>query len=211
MLSALVAAAIAAEDKQREERRDQLQVGRDAMNQVLEIIGAQQELANERPPLEECDATQIIAQNASIALHSGDGSSISFSIPAAPHPIVANRLLLSQVIGNLFSNAAEAIVAAGGSGNITVTVDDQAGGIVEIVIRDTGEGFDPMGAPQLFQRGFSTRPQKSGGLGLHWCANSMVAMEGSLRLESNGVGMGAVARLTLKAPSAVSQSEDLAA
>jgi signal transduction histidine kinase len=210
-LSAFVAAAIAAEDRQRQDRRDQLQVGRDAMNQVLEIIGAQQELANERPPLEECDATQIIARNATIAVHSGDGASISFNFPARPHPVMANRLLLSQVIGNLFSNAAEAIIAIGGSGNITVNIENRAQDEVEIAIRDTGEGFDPANAPQLFQRGFSTRAQKSGGLGLHWCANSMVAMQGSLRLDSDGIGMGAVARLTLKAPLAQARLEELAA
>ena len=45
------------------------------------------------------------------------------AFPAKPHPVLANRLLLSQVVGNLFSNAAEAIVAAGGSGNITVTIE----------------------------------------------------------------------------------------
>ncbi len=210
-LSAFVAAAIAAEDQQRQDRRDQLQIGRDAMNQVLEIIGAQQELANERPPLEECDATQIIARNATIALHSGDGSSISFNFPARPHPVLANRLLLSQVIGNLFSNAAEAIIAAGGSGNITVSIEDRPEGAVEIAIHDTGEGFDPATAAQLFQRGFSTRAQKSGGLGLHWCANSMIAMQGSLRLDSDGIGRGAVARLTLQAPSVREQLEELAA
>ncbi|MEO5493849.1 MAG: CHASE4 domain-containing protein [Sphingomonas sp.] len=193
-------AALDAEDRQRAERRDQLQVGRDAMRQVLEIIGAQQQLAHERPPLEECDATPIIAQNATIARHSGGATSIMFSFPAKSHKVVANRLLLSQVVGNLFSNAAEAIAAAGGSGNITVTIDDTPDGHVEIAIRDTGEGFDNADAPNLFQRGFSTREHKSGGFGLHWCANSMAAMDGSLRLESDGAGLGAVARLELRAP-----------
>lgn len=204
-------AALDAEDRQRAERRDQLQVGRDAMRQVLEIIGAQQQLAHERPPLEECDATQIIAQNATIARHSGDGASIAFSFPAKSHPVLAARLLLSQVVGNLFSNAAEAIVATGGSGNITVTIDDIADGHVEIAIRDTGEGFAPADAPNLFQRGFSTREHKSGGFGLHWCANSMTAMDGSLRLESDGAGLGAVARLVLRGPVAGKGSADLAA
>jgi signal transduction histidine kinase len=181
------------------------------MRQVLEIIGAQQQLAHERPPLEECDATQIIAQNATIARHSGAATSIVFSFPAKSHPVLANRLLLSQVVGNLFSNAAEAIAAAGGSGNITVTIDDTADGHVEIAIRDTGEGFDPSQAPNLFQRGFSTREHKSGGFGLHWCANSMTAMDGSLRLESDGVALGAVARLVLRAPAVEAIRTDVAA
>jgi len=210
-LVAFATAALDAEDRQRAERRAQLQVGRDAMRQVLEIIGAQQRLAHERPPLEECDATQIIAQNATIARHAGGAASIMFGFPAKPHPVLANRVLLSQVVGNLFSNAAEAIAAAGGSGNITVTIDDIADHQVEIAIRDTGEGFAPADAPNLFQRGFSTRAHKSGGLGLHWCANSMTAMDGSLRLESDGVGLGAVARLVLKAPAAEVVKTDVAA
>ncbi|MDB5680888.1 MAG: histidine kinase, partial [Sphingomonas bacterium] len=87
-LVAFTNAALDAEDRQRAERRDQLQVGRDAMRQVLEIIGAQQQLAHERPPLEECDATQIIAQNATIARHSGAATSIVFSFPAKSHPVL---------------------------------------------------------------------------------------------------------------------------
>lgn len=210
-LASFVAAALEAEDRQRQDRRDQLEVGRDAMRQVLDIIGAQQQLAHERPPLEECDVTQIIAQNATIALHSGRGTSIAFNFPAKPHPVMANRVLLSQVVGNLFSNAAEAIAAAGGSGSINVTVGASPDGRVEIAIQDTGEGFDPARVQQLFQRGYSTRDHKSGGLGLHWCANSMTAMEGALNIESDGVGRGATARLTLKAPVREQDKADLAA
>ena len=210
-LVSFVAAAFDAEDRQREDRRDQLEIGRDAMRQVLEIIGAQQQLAHERPPLEECDVSQIIAQNATIARHSGGGASIAFNFPARAQLVMANRVLLSQVVGNLFSNAADSIVAAGGSGSINVTIGAVADGRVEIAIQDSGEGFEPARAPQLFQRGFSTRAHKSGGLGLHWCANSMTAMEGSLSLESDGVGLGATARLTLKAPALKENRTDLAA
>jgi signal transduction histidine kinase len=210
-LVSFLAAAFDAEDRQRQDRRDQLEIGRDAMRQVLEIIGAQQQLAHERPPLEECDATQIIAQNATIARHSGSASSIAFNFPAKSHIVMANRVLLSQVVGNLFSNAADAIAAAGGSGSINVTIAETSGGRVEIAIQDSGEGFDAGNAPQLFQRGFSTRDHKSGGLGLHWCANSVTAMEGSLSLESDGVGLGATARLVLKAPARDQARADLAA
>lgn len=210
-LVSFLAAAFDAEDRQRDDRSSQLEVGRDAMRQVLEIIGAQQQLAHERPPLEECDATQIIAQNATIARHSGDGASIAFNFPAKTHQVLANRVLLSQVVGNLFSNAADAISAAGGSGSINVTITETKDGHVEIAIHDTGEGFDPSGAAQLFQRGFSTREHKSGGFGLHWCANSVNAMDGSLSLESDGVGRGATARLLLRGPMRAAAEADLAA
>ena len=209
-LAAFVAAAVEAEQAERAERLSQLHAGRDAMRHVLEIIGMQQAQAHERPPLDPCDATEIIAQNATIARYSSD-LSIAFAFPSRPWPVMANRLILSQVIGNLFGNAAEAIAATGtNSGSITVTVEDMADGI-RIAIRDDGEGFAADVGATLFQRGFSTRAHKSGGLGLHWCANSMNAMEGSLRLESEGKGRGAVAILTLQAAAAPDTAASIAA
>ncbi|CAN5252351.1 hypothetical protein BH10PSE14_BH10PSE14_12440 [soil metagenome] len=195
-LLAFVAAAIEAEARDRATRREQLQVGREAMSQVLDIIGGQQQAAHERPELAACDVTDIIARNATIARYSG-GVSIAFSFPSRPCQVMASRVILSQVIGNIFSNAAEAIAATGSqSGSIRVTIEER-GGQARIAIRDDGEGFAPDQMPELFQRGFSTRAHKSGGLGLHWCANSMGAMHGDMRLESEGRGRGAVAILTL--------------
>lgn len=197
-LAAFVAAALEGEARARQERNAQMEMGRDALHNVLEIIGRQQEQAHERPPLDSCDVTDIVARNATIARYSVP-SSIAFHFPSRPCWVMANRVLLSQVIGNLFANAAEAIAATGREGgSISVTIREQDGK-VEVSIRDDGEGFDPETAPQLFQRGFSTRVQKSGGLGLHWCANSMVAMGGSLTLKSDGKGNGARAVLVLQA------------
>jgi len=210
-LLAFLVAAFEAVERERADRRDQLGVGRAALRQVLEIIGEQQEAANERPALASCDVSEIIAQNATIARHSGQNS-VAFSFPSRPHLVLANRVILSQVVGNLFANAAEAIAATGrGGGSIAVSVQ-QKGQRVEIVIRDDGEGFDAALTPTLFQRGFSTRAHKSGGLGLHWCANSMLAMDGALNLQSDGKGRGARALLTLgAAPAAAAAVDDLAA
>jgi len=197
-LVAFLATALNAEAQARDENRRQLQVGREAMSHVLEIIGQQQSAAHERPALEACDVTDLVAQNAAIARYSG-GLSIAFNFPAQPHHAMATRVILSQVIGNLFANAGEAIAATGrNAGSISVTIYESKGR-TEIRIRDDGEGFASENAPTFFQRGFSTRAHKSGGLGLHWCANSMTAMEGSLRLESEGKGKGAVAILSLRA------------
>lgn len=195
-LAAFLAAALTSEAQAREDRKEQLGIGRDALHNVLEIIGRQQEQAHERPPLDTCDVTDVVARNATIARYSG-ASSIAFHFPSKPHWVLANRVLLSQVIGNLFSNAAEAIAATGREGGSIAVSIRELGDRVEIRITDDGEGFDPAATPQLFQRGFSTRPHKSGGLGLHWCANSMVAMGGSLTLESEGKGRGASAVLEL--------------
>jgi len=209
-LVAFLAAATNAVDAEREERKRQIDIGRQALHHVLEIIGQQQEVAHERPALDACDITDLVAQNATIARYSGE-SSIAFTFPSKPHWVLANRVILSQVIGNLFSNSAEAITATGRlSGSISVAIHEKQDRI-EIVLRDDGEGFDQANAPTLFQRGYSTRAHKSGGLGLHWCANSIVAMEGTLELRSEGPGTGARAVITLKAAPMMAEAKELAA
>lgn len=200
-LVAFVAAALEADRQDREARREGLETGRKALHNVLEIIGQQQEQAHEKPPLSLVDLSDVVAQNATIARYSGDAS-IAFVFPSIPHWAMANRVILSQVIGNLLANAGEAIVASGGEGGQITASIVEVGDRVELHIRDNGEGFAPENEPRFFQRGYSTRAHKSGGLGLHWCANAMLAMGGSLRLESRGKGTGASAILTLPAPAA---------
>jgi two-component system, OmpR family, sensor kinase len=204
-LAAFVAQAVTALEEARGGHAARMTIGRTALRHVLDIIGAQQAAAHERPHLAPCDRTAIVAQNAAIARYAAGagagagGGDIAFSYPATPCAVRANRVILSQVIGNLFANAAEAVAASGRArGTITVTLAER-GDTVELRITDDGEGFDPAIGATLFQRGFSTRAHKSGGLGLHWCANSMAAMDGSLRLDSAGPGQGATATLTLAA------------
>jgi signal transduction histidine kinase len=207
-LAAFIHACLASMESARAEQVRQLDTGREALAQVLEIIGEQQAHTHRQMDVAPCDITDIIARNATIARYVG-GASIVFAFPAEPVLVLANRLILSQVVGNLFSNAAEAIAATGRqSGSITVTttkLDD----VVRVRICDDGEGFAPDDASLLFQRGFSSRTDKAGGLGLHWCANSMIAMRGSLQLGSEGRGRGAVAELTLPTPEGAGSTQSV--
>lgn len=194
-LAAYLMTAIDAVARARIERLAQFETGRAALANILDIIGGPQDMAVEAPILDRCDVTDLIARNGAIARY-GDGGSIAVSFPASPCWVRADRVILSQVIGNLFRNAVEAIAARGdGDGQVIVTVTD--GPEVTVTIADDGEGFDPADAPLLFQHGYSTRKAKAGGLGLHWCANWMVAMGGRLQLDSDGPGLGARAILTL--------------
>lgn len=190
-----VMAAIDAAARARVQRLAELETGRTALANVLDILG--DPASGDAPRVERCDVTDLIARNGAIARYGG-GPSIAVTFPARPCWVCANRVILSQVIGNLFRNATEAISARGGDGGqITVTLS-RGPSSVTVVIADDGEGFAPSLAPHLFQRGHSTRHAKSGGLGLHWCANAVAAMGGSLRLESDGTGLGANAILTLQ-------------
>lgn len=197
-LIAFVAAALAHEAAARAERQAQFEAGRDAMREALAIIGRQQVEAHERPHLAPCEVGELVAQNAAIARFAG-AVPVTLDLPEGTGWAIANRVVLSQVIGNLLANAVEAIAAAGkGHGRIDTSVLCD-GDSLTLTISDDGEGFAPGDSARLFQRGYSTRAAKSGGLGLHWCANAMNAMGGTLSIASDGPGRGARATLTLRA------------
>ncbi|WP_294263191.1 sensor histidine kinase [uncultured Sphingomonas sp.] len=195
-LAGFVAAALEAEQAARTERLERLEIGRASMRQALSIIGRQTADAHERPHIAPCDVAEIVAQNAAIARFAG-ALPVALVVPDGPAWAIANRVVLSQIVGNLLANAVEAIAATGRSGRIDATIEC-AGDRLVLTIADDGEGFDAAHSSRLFQRGFSTRSDKAGGLGLHWCANAANAMGGTLTLESDGPGRGARARLTLR-------------
>ena len=123
--------------------------------------------------------------------------------------VLGNRITLTQVVGNLMVNAAESIRMAGvADGKIAVTgyreaVDGKD--MLHIEVRDNGGGISEEAMASLFQRGFSTKQQKKGGIGLHWCANSVIAMDGKIHATSDGDGKGATFHLLL--PAAPQRSE----
>jgi len=118
-------------------------------------------------------------------------------LPAA----LGNRITLTQVVGNLLVNAAESIRMGGiSNGKIAVTGGREAvdgKDMLHIEVRDNGGGIAPEAMGSLFQRGFSTKQEKKGGIGLHWCANSIIAMGGKIHATSDGAGKGATFHLLL--------------
>lgn len=201
-LAAFLTAAIDVSNEQANRYRHDVESARNCLNSVLEMIGQQQTVAHDHIETETCDIIAALEQNAAMARYAARGP-IEFECPAGSVAVRANRILLTQVLGNVIANAVEAIAATDRNpGRISVKIRNipaDAGNSVEVQIEDDGEGFDPSLKDQLFQRGFSTRAQRSGGLGLHWCANTIKAMQGSLTLSSPGAGRGATAILTLRA------------
>ena len=105
------------------------------------------------------------------------------------------RTTLQQVFQNLIQNAAESMRDAGRTrGNLHVSggiVAGPDGGRLELRFSDDGAGIAPEHQPRIFERGFSTKSRDSNsGIGLHWCANALHALGGSLRAETAGVGSG---------------------
>ncbi|MBF0611447.1 MAG: HAMP domain-containing protein [Magnetococcales bacterium] len=105
------------------------------------------------------------------------------------------RVILLQVVSNLFINAVEAI-ASGNNQPGTIHVKAQKmGQQVELSFQDNGCGIEEQDLTRIFQRHFSTKTVWGRGVGLHWCANVVNAMGGQLTAESPGPGKGATFRL----------------
>lgn len=195
-LSQFLQLALNALVSQSERRREEMRTARDCLSSVVDIIGKQQAAAHERIATEPCAIADIIRQNAALAQFSSAGR-VRLVVADGDYAGLANRVLLSQVVGNLLSNSIESIAAMNRETGLIEVTFDAGPDWLNIHIRDNGEGFSPDKGKLLFERGYSSRKQKSGGLGLHWCANALALMDGRLTLESDGPGLGATATIKL--------------
>ncbi|MCR8921430.1 ATP-binding protein [Dasania sp. GY-MA-18] len=121
---------------------------------------------------------------------------------AQQQPILAGRIALQQVFNNLLINAAESIKESrqkADTGLIRIFVAGQADDdqqLLQLCICDNGLGIAPDNIKQLFDSGFSTKLRGSG-VGLHWCANTLLGMGGRIYASSDGLGHGACLHLLL--------------
>ncbi|MGI8397563.1 ATP-binding protein [Agrobacterium deltaense] len=116
--------------------------------------------------------------------------------------VIADMLLVEQIILNLVLNARDAILEKDGSfvadrERILIQLEAQEEGMLAISVSDTGVGIPPVILDRLFEPFFSTKPVGKGtGLGLslgHGMARDMGG-----RLEVRNVAEGAEFRLILR-------------
>ena len=148
----------------------------------------------------ECDLASVIGASCAIARHSSVADVTVEFASDQRFRVALPRVLLAQIIDNLLTNAVEAIAATARSrGEILIHAarDPASDRFVRVVIKDDGDGFAMDSAASLFERGHSGRSKKQGGIGLHWCANTLNACGGSIRLSSDGSGKGSTVEILL--------------
>ena len=111
--------------------------------------------------------------------------------PVAEFIVHGDADRLRQVVWNLLSNAVK-FTPAGGTIDVSLRQDGEH---VEIVVRDSGEGIDPVFLPHVFERfrqADSAPSRKHGGLGLGLAIvrHLTEAHEGTVSATSDGPGMG---------------------
>jgi sensor domain CHASE-containing protein len=115
--------------------------------------------------------------------------------------IKTHRISVLHVLANLLINAAESIKRSTSlSGEVKIRgnieeIDDVR--MLHLEIHDNGDEIDATNLDRIFERGFTIKRQGSAGIGLHWCANAIAAVNGRLYAESKGSGHGASFHLLL--------------
>jgi signal transduction histidine kinase len=164
---------------------------------IEEILPERDKLSLRQRPMEEVGLDELV-RDSIVQIPSDLRETVSVEIDPSVGkigPVRTHRVSLWQILANLLVNAAESIKRADlMSGKIEIQTDaEQIDGMDMIHLRicDDGQGIDPSNLDRIFERGFTTKPEGSSGIGLHWCANTIAAMNGRLYAESAGIGRGA--------------------
>jgi len=133
------------------------------------LIGAILKLSREgRRELkrERVDLHAVMTQAASALQHQVDSAGATIEIPDDLPSVVADRLALEQIFGNILDNAVK-YLAQDRPGRIIVT-GEEAGGRVRIKIADNGRGIDEKDMERVFElfrrAGSQNRPGEGVGL-----------------------------------------------
>lgn len=170
---------------------------KDSIDQILAILADYNFDSSAEVRIEPVDLGAIIIRETR-NLEVVERQPIELAIPESLPRVMGNHLHLTQIITNLLTNALESMRDASSSPmrlEVTFITDENN---VTFFINDNGAGASSTDLEKAFERGFSTRSHKSGGMGLHWSGNAARAMQGALGLDSDGPGTGATARLTLR-------------
>ena len=125
------------------------------------------------------------------------GVQVDWDAGALPQ-VVADRVLLEQVLVNLIRNAIEASSDAHGTASPQVRIDtsrDEAAGTVTIHVRDNGPGLDAREVENLFEPFLSSKPEGVG-LGLTISRSIVEQLGGTLTGDADSAG-GMVFDVTL--------------
>jgi two-component system NtrC family sensor kinase len=171
-----------------------------------EVLTDRNEFRSVAKTTEHLNMMEIVEE--AVALMPGtlrDIVSIDIDQGLAPVGLEAHRIPLVHVVANILVNAAESVKKTKSkSGRIQIRAQtdklDETD-LVHLTVRDNGAGIASGNLERIFQRGFTTKGGDSWGIGLHWAANTIAAMNGKIYAESAGTGQGACFHLLFpKAP-----------
>lgn len=171
---------------------------------IHSVIASQGPGSRATPPLEPVQLPEFLSDSVTlVSPELRERLAIAFdpSVRAIGEIWLA-RIPLQQVVQNLIVNAAEAVRESGSErGKLRISARSLVSGSGEALMvsfADDGAGIAAADLDKVFDRGFSTKPSTTNsGIGLHWCANTLTALGGRLRVESAGRSCGATFHLSI--------------
>ncbi len=180
-------------DAQPDKAREYLQHCRDGLMRMARIVGEMLEFSRgahspfEKQPLDKV-AQEALAAMAGVM----EGVEVRLERAYKGAAPAVNSEAMFQVFCNLVKNAADAM---DGAGTLTVRLDKNDEGW-RAAFQDTGGGFDPAIAVDMFKPFFTTKPPGRGtGLGLAICRDILEKLEG--KVEAQNIPGGSVFTVTL--------------
>jgi PAS domain S-box-containing protein len=123
------------------------------------------------------------------------GARIYTSLPAELPEVLADRIMIEQVLMNLIKNAAEAMQEIPLDARIIRIQACVSGDYIEVSVADQGCGISGSHLADLFSPFFTTK-QEGMGMGLNICRSIIEFHKGRLWLDANPTG-GSIFRFTL--------------
>jgi signal transduction histidine kinase len=180
----------------------------EAGQNVLDMVAEFERYAHRKTELAPVDIGALLS-DVTQSVIGACNNNIDVKLPHDSATVHANDVILRQVIANVFVNAIEAMSTTAQRGEISVAVSaDEVSDMTTLRVTDNGEGIAPERLKSIFKRGVSSRSNRSGGLGLHWCANAVRLLGGTIHAESQGQGKGSTIVISL--PTAIQQLEEAA-
>jgi len=170
------------------------------INLIDQVLSDHDKFAGAERPLESVGLAELIDDSLSLVRKDYlEDIAVGIELGVLKDEVITTqRIVMVQVMANLFNNAVESIIRSGvKNGRIQVTAVEIENGAIHLKILDNGEGIPAGNNREIFQRGVS-RKAGSFGLGLHWCANSVASLQGKLYAEGSEDGCGACLHLILQ-------------
>ncbi len=181
------------------------QTASEVIKRIRKLLG---KIAPDRAPVlietVIADAMRMIQNDAE-----AQGISVMLDLGTSGVVILGDRILLQQVLINVLSNAIQAMEAVSDRTRQLVVESKMAGDMSQIRVVDAGSGLTGEVAARAFDAFYTTKARGTG-LGLSICRSTIEAHDGSIVLENNPNGPGAVITIRLPASTsaAVAQSSD---
>jgi signal transduction histidine kinase len=150
------------------------------------------------------DVRQTVEEAAALALLGAEGRGVHLDADFAPStpPVLIDKVQIQQVLLNLFRNAVEAMQDSEVR-ELRIRAEPAAGGMVEVVVTDSGPGLSDSVRDKLFEPFVTTKPAGMG-VGLSICRGIIEAHGGRMWLgDSPG---GAQFHFTLPAVAVAAKS-----